>query len=544
MKLGSPTAGQRPIPHLLFLIDPQDKHRAKEVVLKTLFYYHFNVDSQFTWGFQHLLADRNSFSRLDRTCYAFTHSALHSFANWLDNLESAPFCLDDLVFIVRRILVQINWNDGPACEFQSPIKRNANVHLLGQAPKIRNQLFILAPAGLVNHDSLDIFVKEFVFCDLWNEITDQRLSISWIDICSQRSHTPESSMTKQTLNASLRVYGGNLMEYTPSFLGDELSYSLARLRRKNHHMHFVKSVLKNPTSSNLIESFCRLHSTDSKGISISFQYPSPYHSDTLISIPICVFERKKGSRVTFEKNNLNYLGFSSASPKIQAEFDALPGRGENSWNSLTHFSLAFKRLQDTKHSLVLRIPCSELAQPENPFQSNQKDEITTGEHRIFFLKPTQFPDTLKLAMVHQSSVDEVLSSLIANPAESTGDEQAGGDDEMISYWYNKWDVPLMKLVQEGVIDQSFSEKIDNICFGIWDPLSVRYPQATSTTVPPSKSTFKEPRASKVTELIFPEITHIKEAFLIFKDFYTAVVFESVRDFNLGLFGTVCGTDIS
>lgn len=206
--LGSPQSIKRPVPHLVFLITTPSKQTIPAII-RMLLLMHLHINPQFTWGFEIL---KNGFGHRLATSRHCLSLSSHSIQLLLDALEKETpsentqqhdVTLSSILAMIGQLTVQAPWNDAPAVELQSPLKKQGTSWK--GSVKLRHFLFIV---GELPHESksmssflglgdstmglgscLDAFVMESMNVTLWNDLMNARIATYYIDISeSQLNH--------------------------------------------------------------------------------------------------------------------------------------------------------------------------------------------------------------------------------------------------------------------------------------------------------------------------------------------------------------------
>ncbi|KAJ3256701.1 hypothetical protein HK103_005196 [Boothiomyces macroporosus] len=245
IELGSPQSSLKPIPHLVFLIDPKSID-VKVIVVRILLLFYIHINPLFTWGYEIINFEKELRGKklgVAKHDFGFTHAALQQLASDLDIAQSnKQENIAYLIELIRQVSIQGQWNNSIASHLQSPLKRQSKV---SKSTKIRNYLFVIAPLpkdildlnSFLNQKDLQldelmqVLHQELLSIDLWNDLISERISLHWIN-----SDLPTTNdivvRTESWLSNILRLYGGRYFDYY-------LVYS-------DHLRHHWKEILKIP----------------------------------------------------------------------------------------------------------------------------------------------------------------------------------------------------------------------------------------------------------------------------------------------------------
>ncbi|KAJ3271489.1 hypothetical protein HDV01_006619 [Terramyces sp. JEL0728] len=226
IELGSPQSSLKPIPHVVFLIDPKSID-VKVIVVRILLLFHIHVNPLFTWGYEIVNYDRELKGKrlgVSKHDFGLSHQALQQLAADLDiaqssNHDNLKYMLD----LIQQVSIQAQWNYSIASHLQSPLKKQSKP---ARNIKIRNYLFILSPLpktmdefnrfllqeNLQLDHLLEIFHQDFLSLDMWNYLIQERISLYWIN--SDMPSTNEIvTRTESWLSNALKLYGGRYLDY-------------------------------------------------------------------------------------------------------------------------------------------------------------------------------------------------------------------------------------------------------------------------------------------------------------------------------------------
>ncbi|KAJ3323024.1 hypothetical protein HDV06_002470 [Boothiomyces sp. JEL0866] len=246
LELGSPQSSLKPIPHLVFLIDPKSVD-VKVIVVRILLLFYIHVNPLFTWGYEIINYEKELKGKklgVAKHGFGFTHDALQQLASDLDIAQSnEQENLKYLTDLIRQVAIQAQWNNSIASHLQSPLKKQSKP---GKSIKIRNYLFIVSPLPkdlselntflsqkeLQLDELLEVLHQDFLSLDLWNDLLSERICLYWIN--SDLPSTNEIvAKTESWLSNALRLYGGRYLDYYTIY--------------SENFRHYWKDILKIPS---------------------------------------------------------------------------------------------------------------------------------------------------------------------------------------------------------------------------------------------------------------------------------------------------------
>ncbi|KAJ3311030.1 hypothetical protein HDV04_004450 [Boothiomyces sp. JEL0838] len=487
IELGSPQSSLKPIPHLVFLIDPKSID-VKVIVVRILLLFYIHINPLFTWGYEIINFEKELRGKklgVAKHDFGFTHAALQQLASDLDIAQSnKQENIAYLVELIRQVSIQGQWNNSIASHLQSPLKRQSKV---SKSTKIRNYLFVIAPLpkdivdlnSFLNQKDLQldelmqVLHQEFLSIDLWNDLISERISLHWIN-----SDLPTTNdivvRTESWLSNILRLYGGRYFDYY-------LVYS-------DHLRHHWKEILKIPILDRQI------------------------------------------SQVYFKQGN--YALFMESFDKIYFNF-----------GTVKHpiIQSATIELPETIFPFTCNITMNIISNPQS-IVSDLKDlkvigwtPTNTVEHQYFVAPDCNILDNvhnfntlIKFCLCHGVSVVlcngdkfSVLAPLMPNLCSIETFEQLEYKTEFITPNIMSFPEYLQEFLKSGYITANCTDKLTDCLMGMF---SVKESKVKQTPQKPTKTVVeKAPKLDNQT--VLPKIYTLDEYYETFQHYYSCILYE-------------------
>ncbi|KAI8910224.1 hypothetical protein EDD86DRAFT_246614 [Gorgonomyces haynaldii] len=466
VKFGSPT--QKPIPHILFVIDPFEG--CQWMVLQTLLYFHTRIDPMFSWGFQ--IGQRMwEFDGLSEKGLKQLETQCSETIGHPPNYRS-----------VLQTLLKTNWSRNPTVAFQTPLVK-AQWNQSG-ALKIRNYVFLvtneLIDLKLVSlKEQMQHLFLEWLHTDIWNICASARVGLVWL------TNNTDTAL-KAFMHCIARVYGGGLVDFTSEHPIEEMLHFCLG---KTYDNNWIKSVFEKQSLDHLLKSFDR---------PFVGKNPNVLLSGGLKGIPISIV-----GKPSFQlcEGSLDILGQCLSDQPFNRDGLIVP-RLENSIQALNDFC-AF----EFDGWMILGCDIKEMNENLDPFvEASYKDK----QAATIAVRYGPVPGVWEWMRVFEYEDLEPLSAPLQIPILDGS-----------SIWFKGWPKELVTFLSTGRVLPNCSESIYDWCFGIW------HPEACHLIQSPVSKKKSVPFQEEEPESLVPEYKSLQDAKEGLKAFYLSTIYSKI-----------------